>query len=167
MLVLLQNIQQSSYNAKKAACQGLLDTALFVANVTELKHFADGVAGDGLKGIVGVAILILSMVIQIVIGLLLIMILNIEGAIKQLAEAAAVTAGTPLTADAGIVEEITGTIVGPSDAVVDKKFVLARRARRMNTAVLCFVFIVVCLNMISNGLGLSNPDIHDLTNNTT
>lgn len=167
MFVLLQNIQQSSYNAKKAVSQGLLDVALFLANVTELKHFVDGVAGGGLKGIVGIAILSLSMIIQIVIGLLLIMILDIEGAIKQLNAAAPVAAGTPLTEDAGRVEEVTGPIVGPSDAVVDRKFVLVRRARRMNTAVLCFIFFVVCLNMISSGLGLSNRNIHDLTNNTT
>lgn len=148
----LLNIQQSSYNAKKAACQGLLDAALFLANVTELKHFVDGVAGGGLKETFGIAILSLSMIIQIVIGVLLIMILDIEGAIKQLTAAgAAVAAGTPLT----------------TDGVVDRKFVLVRRARRMNTAVLCFIFFVVCLNMISSGLGLSNRNIHDLTNNTT
>jgi hypothetical protein len=36
LFVLLQNLQQSSYAAKKAASQGLLDVALFLANVTEL-----------------------------------------------------------------------------------------------------------------------------------
>lgn len=164
MTGILSNMQQSSYNARKTMCQGLLDAALFLANATELKHCVDGVAGGGLKGSFGVAILSLSMIIQIVVGLLLIMILNIEGTIKQLTDATAVAAGTPLSEDVGTVEEV---IIGPSDAVVDRKFVLVRRARRMNTAVLCFIFIVVCLNMISSGLGLSNPDLHDHTNNTT
>ena len=152
----LLNLQQSSYAAKKAASQGLLDVALFLANVTELKHFIDGYSGGSLMAIVGIAILSLSLIIQIVIGLLIIMILSTEGDIKQLTAAAAVTAGTPLTEDEGTVEDITGHIAGPSDAIVDRKFVLVRRARRMNTAVLCFIFIVVCLNMISSGLGLSN-----------
>lgn len=167
MLVLLQNLQQSSYAVKKAASQGLLDVALFLANVTELKHFIDGYSRGSLMAIVGITILSLSLIMQMVIGLLLIMILSTEGAIKQLTAAAAVTAGTHLTEDEGTVEEITGHIAGPSDAVVDRKFVLVRRARRMNTAVLCFIFIVVCLNMISSGLGLSNRDINNLTNNTT
>lgn len=106
--------------------------------------------------IVGITIVSLSLIMQMVIGLLLIMILSTEGAIKQLTAAAAVTADTPLAEDEGTVEEITDHIAGPSNAIVDRKFVLVRRARRMNTAVLCFIFIVVCLNMISSGLGLSN-----------
>lgn len=167
MFVLLQNLQQSSYAAKKAASQGLLDVALFLANVTELKHFIDGYAGGSLMAIVGIAILSLSLIIQMVIGLLIIMTLNIEGAITQLTAAAAVTAGTPLTEEEGTVEDITGHSAGPSDAIVERKFELVRRARWMNTVVLCCIFIVVCLNMISSGLGLSNRDINNLTNNTT
>lgn len=167
MFVLLQNLQQSSYAAKKAASQGLLDVALFLANVTELKHFIDGYAGGSLMAIVGIAILSLSLIIQMVIGLLIIMTLNIEGAITELTTAAAVTAGTPLTEEEGRVEDITGHSAGPSDEIVGRKFVLVRRARWMNTVVLCCIFIVVCLNMISSGLGLSNRDINNLTNNTT
>ena len=135
--------------------------------LTELKHFIDGYSGGSLMAIVGITILSLSLIMQMVIGLLLIMILSTEGAIKQLTAAAAVTADTPLAEDEGTVEEITDHIAGPSNAIVDRKFVLVRRARRMNTAVLCFIFIVVCLNMISSGLGLSNRDINNLTNNTT
>ncbi|CAG2204689.1 unnamed protein product [Mytilus edulis] len=160
---LLTNIQKTRQNARKAISQGILDTALFLSNVAQLKSIVDEDLGTEAKPKVAITMISLSLLIQVVIGILIILLLDVEGALIELGDIA--RGGSLVPVEDEITEE--STLLEPESRstnhtvgtyVPDKRRKLKSRARRMNTAILFFIFVVFCINLIINGLELSKPN---------
>ena len=118
---------------------GMMDAALFLSNVAQLKSIFDGDVASNSKAKVGIAMIVLSLLLQFSIGILFIMILDIEGCLVQLKQIG--TTG--------------GLVPNPTGGNNDPKIKLARRARRINTAIMFFILAILGINLIINGLNLS------------
>ncbi|CAC5399427.1 unnamed protein product [Mytilus coruscus] len=163
---LLTNIHKTRQNARKAISQGILDTALFLSNVAQLKSIVDEDLGTETKPKVAITMISLSLFIQVVVGILIILLLDVEGALIELGDME--RGRTMLPAEDEITEE--STLLEPDPITImatdhtggtylpNKRQKLKARARRMNTAIFCFIFAVLCLNLIINGLELSKPN---------
>ncbi|CAC5399428.1 unnamed protein product [Mytilus coruscus] len=162
MATVLANIQRTRHNARKAISLGMLDVALFLSNVAQIKSVFDGDLGVGTRPLVAIVMISLSLLMQVAIGILIIMLLYIEGALLQLKQASRDNA--LLSDDGAMAEEVTNMEPQPvlsaaDDAGAKKRSKLPIRARRINTAILCLIFGVLCFNLVINGLELSKPNV--------
>ncbi|XP_063419840.1 uncharacterized protein LOC134704995 [Mytilus trossulus] len=161
MATVLANIQRNRHNARKALSLGMLDVALFLSNVAQIKSVFGGDLGAGKKPLIAITVISLSLLIQVAIGILIIILLYIEGALLQLRQASRDNA--LLSDDGAMTEEFTNLESKPAlsaadDAGAGKRSKLAIHARRINTAIVCLIFGVLCFNLVINGLDLTKPN---------
>ncbi|VDI14336.1 Hypothetical predicted protein [Mytilus galloprovincialis] len=160
------------YTARKSLAQGMLDMALLLSNVSKMKNLITPECADSAKCVAGMVFLSLSVILQVAVGVMLI--------ILAIREQYAAKEQERKRREKSIRDKLleSGELIEPSEpnscdnnnhrdrpkmkrqlSIAAESITLSKEKKtmRLNTAVLILVFIIVVINVIIDGMDLSEP----------
>lgn len=156
------------YNMRKTIVKGMLDIALLLSNASRMKSLLNQNCLDSVKCTVGVISLCISIILQVAVGIMLIILGRREQLCMKRAK---------LVEKKSEEENLKKTDETNDDEDKKKKFPngtlsLAEESdwlkkdqstMKLNTIILIVVFIIVVMNVLIDGMDLSEPPPPDTT----
>ncbi|CAC5378922.1 unnamed protein product [Mytilus coruscus] len=158
------------YTTRKSIAKGMLDMALLLSNVSKMKKMLSLDCIDSVKCVTGVVFLSISVCLQVAVGVMLIVLaIREQYAVKEqerklrenskklLRSGSKSEPSEPNSSDSNSHRDHPKmkrqlSLAAESTTLSNEKLTM-----RLNTAVLILVFIIVVLNVIIDGMDLSDP----------
>ena len=150
------------YNMRKTIVKGMLDVALLLSNASRMKSLLNQNCLDSVKCIVGVISLCISIILQVAVGIMLIILgrreqLSIKRA--KLVEKIPEEENLKKNDDEDKKEKVPNgslSLTEQADCLTKDKSTM-----KLNTIILIVVFIIVVMNVLIDGMDLSEAPPSD------
>ena len=156
------------YNTRKTIVKGMLDIALLLSNASQLKSLLKENCFDSVKCTVGVIFLCISIILQVVVGIMLIILgrreqLSMKRA--KLVEKKPEEENLKQTDETNDDEDKKKKVPNGSLSLAEEADWLKKdqSTMKLNTIILIVVFIIVVMNVLIDGMDLSEPPPPDTT----
>jgi hypothetical protein len=154
------------YNMRKTIAKGMLDIALLLSNASRMKSLLKRNCLDSVKCTIGVISLCISIILQVAVGIMLIILgrreqLSINNA--KLVEKNSKEENLQKTDETNDDEDKKKKVPNESMSLAEEADCLKKDQSTMNlnTIILIVVFIIVVMNVLIDGMDLSEPPLPD------
>ena len=156
------------YNMRKTIAKGMLDIALLLSNASRMKSLLKENCLDSVKCTIGVISLCISIILQVAVGIMLIILgrreqLSVKRA--KLVEKKPEEENLQKTDETNDDEDKKKKVPNGSLSLAEEADCLKKdqSTMKLNTIILIVVFIIVVMNVLIDGMDLSEPPLPDTT----
>jgi hypothetical protein len=156
------------YNMRKTIAKGMLDIALLLSNTSRMKSLLKENCLDSVKCTIGVISLCISIILQVAVGIMLIILgrreqLSVKRA--KLVEKKPEEENLQNTDETNDDEDKKKKVPNRSLSLAEEADCLQKdqSTMKLNTIILIVVFIIVVMNVLIDGMDLSEPPLPDTT----